>query len=239
MADKIQKDLDQLIKKYSHVPVKGGWEIPRKLFHYSIGFVVLYLYMNGTETQDVYPILIVFLCIVGSAEFLRFNFEWFNQLYCYLLGPLMRPSEIKNRINGVVYYLLGCVIVLYYFPKDIASLSIIYLSWTDPTASICGKLWGKYTPQYGGKSLAGSLGAMITGALVTFMYFGPLARYPLSYTPATSEIPLIVMAVYGGLVAAFSEGVSNLLFGLDDNLTIPVISAILLWIPLVGFALGN
>lgn len=37
MADKIQKDLDQLVKKYSHVPFKGGWEIPRKLFHYSIG----------------------------------------------------------------------------------------------------------------------------------------------------------------------------------------------------------
>ncbi|KAG1122534.1 hypothetical protein G6F42_011392 [Rhizopus arrhizus] len=233
----LQQELDQLVKKYSHVPAKGGWEIPRKLFHYSIGFGVLYLYMNGPETQDVYPILIVFLSIVGSAELLRFNFEWFNQLYCYLLGPLMRPSEIKNRINGVVYYLLGCVIVLYYFPKDIASLSIIYLSWTDPTASICGKLWGKYTPQYGGKSLAGSLGAMITGALVTYMYFGPLARYPLSYTPATSEIPLIVMASYGGLVAAFSEGVSNLLFGLDDNLTIPVISAVLLWIPLVGLGL--
>lgn len=76
------------------------------------GFVVLYLYMNGTETQDVYPILIVFLSIVGSAELLRFNFEWFNQLYCYLLGPLMRPSEIKNRINGVVYYLLGKVFFL-------------------------------------------------------------------------------------------------------------------------------
>ncbi|KAI8636341.1 phosphatidate cytidylyltransferase [Parasitella parasitica] len=204
MSDKIQQELDQLAKKYSHVPVKGGWEVPRKLFHYSI------------ETQDVYPILMLFLCIVGSAEFLRFNFEWFNQLYCYLLGPLMRPTEIKNRINGVVYYL-----------------------WTDPTASICGKLWGKYTLQYGGKSLAGSLGAMITGALVTLMYFGPLARYPLSYTPATSEIPLIAIALYGGLVAAFSEGVSNLMFGLDDNLTIPVISAILLWIPLVGFGLGN
>lgn len=24
-------------KKFSHVPNKGGWEIPRKTFHYSIG----------------------------------------------------------------------------------------------------------------------------------------------------------------------------------------------------------
>lgn len=63
--------------------------------------------MNGVETSDVYPILTVFLSIVGSAELLRFNFDWFNQLYCFLLGPLMRPTEVKSRINGVVYYLLG------------------------------------------------------------------------------------------------------------------------------------
>lgn len=133
----------------------------------------------------------------------------------------------------------GCVIVLYWFPLDLAAISIIYLSWTDPTASICGKLWGKYTFQYGGKSLAGSLGAAITGALVTWLYFGPLARYSLSYNPATSPVPLSALSIYGGLVAAFSEGVSNIFYNLDDNLTIPVISVILLWIPLVGLGLGG
>lgn len=212
--------------------------------------------MGGVEAIDVYPILIAMLSVVGSAELLRFNLEWFNRLYCYLLGPLMRPSEVNNRINGVVYYLLGmyhlsinlcvyklyfflgCVIVIYFFPIDIAALSIIYLSWTDPTASICGRLWGKYTPQYGGKSLAGSLGAAIVGSVISWIYFGPLARYPLSYQQETSPVPLIGLSLYGGLVAAFSEGISNV-FGLDDNLTIPVISVILLWIPLVGFGLGH
>lgn len=200
-----------------------------------VGFVVLYLYLNGADTQDVYPLLTLFLCIVGSAELLRFNFDWFNKIYCAVLGPLMRPLEVKTRINGVVYYLLGCVIVLYWFPRDLSALSIIYLSWTDPTASICGRLWGRYTPQYGGKSLAGSLGAAIIGSLVTYLYFGPRS---VSYT-STSAVPLWGLTVYGGAVAAFSEGVSNLLFGLDDNLTIPVISVILLWIPLVGLGLGH
>lgn len=112
--------------KYSHVPAKGSWEIPRKLFHYSIGkfqvldrsfnllklifktgFVVLYLYRKGFDTKDVYPPLIYLLCFIGSCELLRFNFEWFNQAYCYVVGPLMRPTEVKTRINGVIYYLLG------------------------------------------------------------------------------------------------------------------------------------
>ncbi|KAI8085496.1 phosphatidate cytidylyltransferase [Thamnidium elegans] len=207
--------MSQVEKKFSHVPNKGGWEIPRKTFHYSIGFLVLYLIRSGVSSIDVYPALTVFLCIVGTAELLRFNFEWFNQIYCFFLGPLMRPTEIHTRINGVVYYLL------------------------DPTASICGKLWGKYTFQYGGKSLAGSLGAAIMGGLVTWLYFGPLARYSLSYHHATSPVPLAALSIYGGLVAAFSEGVSNVFYNLDDNLTIPVISVILLWIPLVGLGLGG
>lgn len=126
------------------------------------------------------------------------------------------------------------------------------MSWTDPTASICGKLWGQYTWQYSGKSLAGSLGAFFTGALVTYMHFGPWAPTPLptaakyytpryllpSYNTETSPVPLIVASIYGGLVAAFSEGVSNWCWNLDDNLTIPVISVVLLWIPFIGLGLG-
>lgn len=197
---------------------------------------MLYLYLAGVDPQDVYPYLVAFLSVVSTAELLRFNFEWFNNLYCIILGPLMRKSEIKMRINGVVYYLAGCIIVLYWFPRDISSLSIIYLSWTDPMASICGRLWGKYTPKYGGKSLAGSLGSFLTGAIVTYFYF--MGPYPLSYNPESSPVPLALMALYGGLVASVSEAVSDLLFGLDDNLTIPVLSAIFLWLPLVHFQLG-
>lgn len=69
--------------------------------------------MSGIRSIDVYPPLTVFLCIVGTAELLRFNFEWFNQIYCFFLGPLMRPTEIHTRINGVVYYLLGNVYLIF------------------------------------------------------------------------------------------------------------------------------
>lgn len=133
------------------------------------------------------------------------------------------------------------------FPRDIAALSIIYLSWTDPTASICGRLWGQYTPRCGNKSLAGSTGSWITGSLVTYFFFGtwqyshslstaPL--YPTSYDLNTSQLPLVMLSLYGGFVAAFSEFIGDSL-GLDDNLTIPVVSACMLWIPLIGFGLAH
>lgn len=116
-----------------------------------------------------------------------------------------------------------------YHIKDISSLSIVYLSWCDPTASICGRLWGRYTPRFNNKSLAGSLGAAIAGVLVTYGFFTYMTAngfdHP-SWSP-NAPAPLALVALYGGSVAAFAEGVD--LFGWDDNLTIPVLSAAMMW----------
>ncbi|KAF7722846.1 hypothetical protein EC973_002648 [Apophysomyces ossiformis] len=204
--DKVNDKKSAEDPRFSHIQPNGSWEIPRKIFHYSIG------------------------------ELLRFSVEWFNVLYCRVLGSLMRRTEISSRLNGVVYYLAGCVIVLYAFPNDIASLSIIYLSWTDPTASICGRLWGRYTPRFGNKSLAGTLGAVVTGALVTYAFFGTSGYNASSYSP--DGLNLVLFSLYGGVVAGVSEAVGDSL-GLDDNLTIPVLSGIFLWVPLVGLGLGK
>lgn len=86
--------------------------------------------------------------------------------------------------------------------------------------------------------MAGSLGAFFAGMLVTILFNSPWSHFSLSYRSDSSPVPLTLLSIYGGLVASFSEGISDLAFGLDDNLTIPVLSATLMWIPLVYFGLG-
>lgn len=266
-AKKKRLSIKKIDRRFAHIQPEGSWEIPRKAFHYSIGksfatraglfvflhsalylfclsrtlgFLVVYLYMQGVEAKSIYPPLIAFLSVVLTTEVMRFSSDSFNVLYCKVCGPLMRQSEVKSRINGVAYYLagkymfylsykpsnisfIGCIFATYFFPTEIASMSIIYLSWADPTASICGRLWGRYTPRFGKKSLAGTSGAIIIGALVTFGFL--IQHESLSRALAYS--------VYGGLVAGFSEALGDSA-GLDDNLVIPVVSSIMLWIPLVG-----
>jgi hypothetical protein len=73
----------------------------------TLGFLVLKLFIHDYDTRIIYPPLAAFLCVVLTGEFLRFQFDWFNVLYCKVLGPLMRQSEISSRFNGVVYYLAG------------------------------------------------------------------------------------------------------------------------------------
>ncbi|KAI8368276.1 phosphatidate cytidylyltransferase [Radiomyces spectabilis] len=183
--------------RFAHIQPTGSWEIPRKVYHYS----------NGYDTTDVIPYLVAYLALVLTGEVLRFSFDWFNVLYCRILGPLMRQTEIKSRWNGVVYYL---------------------------AASICGRLWGRYTPRFGKKSLAGTSGAMIIGALVTYAFY---QKRGSSYM-TEAHVPLSVLSVYGGVVAGLSEAMADTV-GLDDNFIIPVLSGILLWIPLVGLGLGK
>ncbi|KAI9316865.1 hypothetical protein BX666DRAFT_205150 [Dichotomocladium elegans] len=189
----------------------------------SVGFIVIYLYQRGYTGEDIYPFLVAFLSVVLATEAMRFSSDRFNVLYCKVLGPLMRQSEVKSRVNGVAYYLAGCNFSLYLFPPQIAAMSIMFLSWADPMASIFGRLWGRYTPKFGRKSLAGSFGAMLVGSLVTYGFLMNHTHAPL-YT------------IYGGLVAGFSEALGDSA-GLDDNLVIPVLSSLLLWIPLVGLGL--
>lgn len=97
----VRKDKIQVNKEISNGHLN-------KPFRFSfLGFLVLKLFMHGFDTKYIYPPLTAFLCVVLTGEVLRFQFEWFNVLYCKVLGPLMRQSEVSTRFNGVVYYLAG------------------------------------------------------------------------------------------------------------------------------------
>lgn len=132
-------------------------------------------------------------------------------------------------------------------------MSILLLSWSDTAASTFGRLYGKYGPSLRpGKSLIGSLAAMLTGALAAYIYWGILyPRYEshvpashfywskhsifdfsftregsVSWTRSTSKLALWELCGLTGLVAGLAEAVD--LWGLDDNLIIPVLSALFL-----------
>src|SRR4051794_29038897 len=120
-------------------------EVPRKVLHVSIGFLVLHLYRSGVQPGSITPVLGYALIPIASADILRFISPSFNWLYIRVLGALMRESEYSGW-NGVIWYLVGTWAVLTIFPKDIAPLSILLLSWCDTAASTFGRLYGRYTP---------------------------------------------------------------------------------------------
>lgn len=215
------------------------YEVPRKTLHSSIGVTALLFYRYGANGSQIVRYIIPSLAIIVSADLLRFNSTVFARTYESLLGPLMRPSE-KKSWNGVIFYMLGVLFVLSVLPDDLATLSVLLLSWSDTAASTVGRAYGRYGPNLRqGKSLVGSLAAVGAGAVATWFFFGFVAwhRTDNQSWNADTGIGLGWLSLLGGLIASFSEFVD--IFGIDDNLVIPVVSGGLLWTTLVGLGLGK
>jgi diacylglycerol kinase (CTP) len=204
-------------------------EVPRKVLHLSIGFITLWLYTIGVSVSQVTPVLVTMFVVIGGTDLIRFRCPEFNQTYIKCLGFLMREKEV-NGYNGVIWYLLGLVLVFVAFPKDISMLSVLLLSWADTAASTIGRAYGKYTPKVGSKSLAGSAAAFVASAFSAWLFyqvFVPLYSYhnrpgDILYLPETSAVPFWVVCLATGFIGAVSEAIDII----DDNFSIPVLSAV-------------
>jgi len=230
------------------------WEIPRKTLHSSIGFLTVYLYVSHGSSRMVVVVLSMALAIIIPTDLLRLNHSGFEQFYERCLGFMMRESEKKSS-NGVIWYMLGAIFVLYFYPLDIAVVSILILSWADTAASTFGRLWGSKGPRLPRrlpllglplaprKSVAGFIAGSLTGATIAVAFWGWIAPVgnvqptwtwsegPLSEASTGSLLAgwtgLGFVAVVSGLVSGVAEALD--LGSLDDNLTLPVISGGCLW----------
>lgn len=166
------------------IPLHRHWrnfvhkhEVPRKVLHVSIGFLTLWLYISGTSRLSVTPYLLYALSIIAPTDLLRHRSERFNQFYIRVLGAFMRETEVSGY-NGVIWYLLGAFIALYFYPRDVGVVSILLLSWCDTAASTFGRLYGRYTIRLRkGKSLAGTLAAFVVGVFAAALFWGWIGPY--------------------------------------------------------------
>ncbi|KAF7333430.1 hypothetical protein MVEN_02358800 [Mycena venus] len=110
---------------------KIDWEIPRKVFHSSIGrwhslyynsilhanecigFITLGLYLTPSMSPRGDGGLVVCTCL--------------ERVYERLLGFLMRESE-RTGTNSTLWYILGVNFALTFYPIDVATAR---LTWTD------------------------------------------------------------------------------------------------------------
>ncbi|WRT70495.1 uncharacterized protein IL334_007493 [Kwoniella shivajii] len=225
-------------------PTKAvDWEIPRKTLHSSIGFLTLFLnYMNPPSLKPLIQTLSALLITILTTDFFRLQFPAFAEVWETYLGFLMRESE-RQKINGVVWYLIGVITVLGLYPRDVAVVAILTLSWSDTTASTIGRLWGRYTKPLPShvpgikslkfaprKSLAGFLAAAITGFLIgiSFWWGGSGGRWIVLDVEDRGH-GYWGLWITAGVVGLGGAVVEALDLGVDDNLTLPILSGAIVW----------
>ena len=96
-----------------------------------------------------------------------------GKIYLTFFSIVTRDIEKRqNNVTGASYYLLGCLIVVYFFEDiNLIMASLLVMSISDSVAALIGVKYGK-TKIYGNKSLEGSFSFFFIN-LNNFIYFHP------------------------------------------------------------------
>ncbi len=189
--------------------------IERKFYHFVMGMICFSLYAFLIEK----PTALLLLTLIGGPlvvfDFLRLKNPEMNDVALRLFGKIMRREELRS-FSGNSFFVVGILTTVAFFPKPIVLLSVLYLAIGDPIAAVVGSLYGRHK-LIGKKSVEGALANWICSSLATLAlgscYFG------FSFEKS------ILLALVGGIISVVAE-----LFPapIDDNFTIPVLSASLL-----------
>ena len=203
---------DSSIDKVLHK--RSDLHLLRKLWHISTGSIGLFLFFRSELDTFTWAVVALLIAVTGfTMDLIRARNHTLNYLILKVMGPLMRRSE-KEGMSGLPFYALGISLSLFFYKRELAVISIMFLVFSDPISSFFGVLYGKdkILPN---KSLQGAVAGFFTCYLITLFYC-------MNVTEISSS--LLIFAVLGGVIGSLSELVSA--FNVDDNLTIPVLSGL-------------
>ncbi len=186
----------------------------RTALHIGLGLSCFVLYQFLLTRSEAFVVLGVFVLIFGGLEVSRrFSKRWNDFLIDHLFGLIARPRE-RYKTNSASYFLLGLLLSCWLAPKEAVLAGVLILAFADPVASLVGSRWGN-RKLYQDKSIVGSTAFFVTSFLLAFGY---LALASTLSIPGALGIAA-VMAVAGTIAELFGGHV-------DDNLSIPVVSAL-------------
>tara|TARA_Y100001968_G_scaffold333847_1_gene400137 strand:+ start:4314 stop:4895 length:582 start_codon:yes stop_codon:yes gene_type:complete len=187
-----------------HNKITYTGELYRKSIHISSSFFAFSLYFWGKE-----KILIPLICI--TIIYLLFDFSrrnhLINKLYLDFFHLITRNNEKRGNLTGASYVFLGILITIFFFDQKIAIPAILIMSLSDSSSAIIGRKYN-YT-RIKLKTLEGSIAFFFTTLMILFFF----------------NIDLLYSIIIS-FILVFIEYFDR--FFIDDNLSLPIFSAILI-----------
>lgn len=197
----------------------GDLELGRRLTHSSGGVFVL-LYVFGFLPWGFLGALVVFgTCVAGVLEFLRLFTDVAERVPILraVYDRLTRPYE-DDLPAGYFYYAFSVSVAWFVFPPFAAVPGMLMLAFGDPFSGILT-----------GASSSETKEPWVLAAMFVFCFL--VIAVPYIYTTTTHTLGEVVLLSAGGAVAATAaDGASVEVRGffLDDNLTIPIVSGLVI-----------
>lgn len=193
----------------------------RKIWHMAGVFMIFVIY-RLCPTEFVLPLLIATLILFVPLDLLRQKNPKINRMVLKVFGPIMRKGEVDG-IAGTTWLIAGVTLVTSFCPRSIVSLALLFLAFADPLASFVGIRFGRIKV-FGRKTLEGFLTAYLVCAIATYVFLSTTTDFGST---------LIWISLIAGLIGSLAELVP--VGKLDDNFTMPVLSAFGLYILFLAF----
>ncbi len=180
-------------------------ELGRKAIHLnSLLIVLIYIFF---DKQTALYFLIVALILFLEVEY--FRIEWGFKIP--LLGRFFRAKE-KHTLGGEVFFVIGSIIAISVFSREIAIAAILMTTFGDMAAALFGKAFGRtWIPGLKNRAVEGCAAEFFVNIIIGYIIFIYMAAEGYSHP----GIIIIIMA----LTATIVETLVN---RIDDNLLIPV-----------------
>jgi len=178
-------------------------ELGRKIVHMLIGIAALLLLINNIVT----PLIIFIILIIGvlcSLLSLKFRIP----ILSFFLDNFERPEE-KDKLpgRGIIFAVVGSLLALQLFERNIALASITILVFADPISHLIGKLFGK-TKSFLDKTK--NIEGHIAGAIISSLFAMFFVHPALAFAGALSAM------LFEAIIIEIQK------IKLDDNLIIPL-----------------
>lgn len=202
-----------------HTPpqnTRHNLQLARRAFHCISGLAVAFIYQRYLEHQQVVYILGTSACVLYFLEQIRINYpEYGNQISVFNKYFIRAEEHLKESAS--IPYIMAVLLTILSFPKMVALVAIYTLAVADPLSAIIGIRWGKHKIGQR-KSVEGSLAFFIaTFGVCWYVLYSQ--NYPLSGHHYFAAFLLAVLTTAFELIP----------LRIDDNLTIPLFTAAVLW----------
>jgi len=190
-------------------------ELLRKSIHLAGMFILVVYYFTDRFTVLFWLVPLVFVTL--QLEWMRLSGSFRYP------AVLLRPSE-EHRVAGYVYFITAACIVIALFPKTIAITALTMAILGDFSSGIAGAMWGKKADVRQMRLPIKPVPILLVMLLVSFF-----TGYLAAHAPGLAPLPAYSVAL-GALGATLADGVPWQIRGrvLNDNLTIPLVSAVLM-----------
>jgi dolichol kinase len=197
----------------AHKDISYRQEAMRKATHF-VALLIPFCYLVFPKPWAVgFMSLAMVVTIAFEIVRLRKLRPW--QYLKWVVGGMIRPKEENGNFTGAFYIILGGLATIIFFPRYIAFTAITFEILGDVASAMIGRRYGKHFIRRP-KTIEGALGFLVVALLIIVL---------------VPKVPYTV-GIIGAIVATIVEAVS---IYRDDNLTVPLISGLVMHLLMIMF----